>query len=200
MGKIQTGTRYSCNIDIPVECENSKRDFKVFFSCIVKDFDDTQNIVYLTGFNPIELEELVKKYKTFSIFLHENSKSIVCSYSHSNGNMLVAKQTAEFIEKRRSFRIPVCENEFKINGKEAIIINISASGLSFICDREPPQIVHLEGNNNKTIKVKIIETRKEDGKYIARGKILITNFNLYRFISEKYLQICKEILKRECIE
>jgi len=198
---LKEGVRYSCHMKVPFECKSihDKSDFYIFFSCkVLKLNDDT---ILTDMYNPVIIRDLLKKYPEFYIFVPEKRELVGCQYIETSKNGVILKTKDRIPEKRKSFRILLCDSDFYINEPGDIdVLDISYTGVRFVYrgrSESSENFVRLI-NAERTIDVEILGRNTINGETIIRGRIVSSNFNISRFISERYIQICKEIIKREC--
>ncbi len=190
---MKENKRYSGYLKLDLQCKESKNiEFKLFFSAVITDIDN--NTITIDMLNPLEIEKLLKKEKNFYLFIPE--EKIVNQFNIIRlQNKICGELTNSFEEKRRVFRLPVCDTDFYIDNKKASLINMSVSGISFEFENPLDNIITLKSSDGKAIKTKIIDIKEKNNLYIHRGKILEANFNISQFLSEEYLSICKRLLK-----
>ncbi len=198
---LKEGVRYSCHMKVPFECKSihDKSDFYIFFSCkVLKLNDDT---VITDMYNPVIIRDLLRKYPEFYIFVPEKRELVECQYIETSKNGIVVRTKDRIPEKRKSFRILLCDSDFYINEPGDIdVLDISYTGVRFVyrgSSKDLGNPVRLI-NDERTIDVEVLGRDTINGESIIRGKIVSSNFNISRFISERYIQTCKEIIKREC--
>ncbi|NPA52959.1 MAG: hypothetical protein GXO22_08695 [Aquificae bacterium] len=198
MKYLKSGKRYSGYINLPNNC-HIDRDiyFQMFFSAIITQQDQT---ITLHTFNPLKTGKIIQKCGEFNLFFPEEIVTYrfkVISYIQDT---IKGTFVNSFKEKRRAFRLPICDQGFSINGKNIILINISVSGVLFISTQSLTNTITIKHSDGKTIKAKIIEKTQKNKEFIYRAKITDSNFNISQFLSEKYLQMCKKILTENCKE
>ncbi len=197
---LKEGIRYSCYLRVPTKCPSLEEefDFNIFFSGKVLNIEGNQ--ITLGEFNPVIMGNLISKYPEFSIFVPRSRELFECSYIKTSDEQIICTVKNKITEKRKSFRVLICDSKFFINEKGDIdVLDISYTGISFIPKTRLSinDTVRLK-DENRFIDINVLEINEKNGKQIVRGKIVNSNFNLSRFISEKYITFSKKLIKEEC--
>ncbi len=192
---VKLNRRYSGYLEVPFDCiptENTQ--FRIYFSTVITQIDQDNQTISIDMFNPLKLSQVIKQCKNFYLFIPEDSVTN-CYEIINSKHKIHGKLISSFKEKRRAFRLPICNSDFTINGEKITLINISISGVLFIFSKPLEDFVLITHPDGKKLKIKIIDKTQKNEKFTYRAKILDANFNISQFLSEKYLHICKKLLK-----
>ncbi len=211
---LEKNSRYTGILEIERNCSKvmEKNRFIIIFSFDLEDYDENDGKAVISKVNPIQIKNLLKKYKDFYIIFEKDmqvfqTKATLVSISNDQINVEINNKDT-LIDQRKFQRYNFCPEDLEVikiyqNGRliteDGYFLELSARGIKILIPEDKTldgKMIEVFGSNNsKFFDVKVHQITNFDKNKLIRGEILNPRINVTEYILKSYIKIYKTIIK-----